>query len=101
MNPVNTTDRQCVNGELHAGHRWFGVHTPLNTEYYCGGVGVLATCQEHGDQEFVRCEPCQWWHCPQPECKSVIPDENVTPDGADVIVWWVSAGHCPPIEAQP
>lgn len=54
---------------------------------------MTATCVEHGDQQFVRCEPCQWWYCPVGECKSVIPDENVTPDGADVITWWAPHGH--------
>ena len=67
---------------------------------------MIATCPTHGDQEFVRCEPCAWWYCPEPpiplggdiaaavHCQAVIPDEIVTPDGADVIVWPISAGHC-------
>lgn len=57
----------------------------------------VATCPVHGDQGFVRCHPCLWWHCPERECRSVIPEERVTPDGADVIAWqYADAPHrCP------
>lgn len=91
---MNTVDRQCESRQPHGAHAWFTIHTPLDDQYYCRGAGVIATCVEHGDQEFVRCEACMWWYCPEDQCKSVIPDENVTPDGADVIVWWASIGHC-------
>jgi hypothetical protein len=50
---------------------------------------VKATCPVHGAQEFERHEPSAWWWCSQnfEECEAVIPDELVTPDGADVISW--------------
>ena len=50
---------------------------------------MRATCPVHGVQEFLRVESAGWWWCPQSfgECKAVIPDELVTPDGADVIEW--------------
>jgi hypothetical protein len=50
---------------------------------------MKATCPVHGVQEFERYEPTQWWWCMQAwnECQAVIPDELVTADGADPIVW--------------
>lgn len=63
-------------------------------------VGVLlGDCPVHGEVTFVRCEPCQWMHCPEDECHWVIPDETVTPDGADPIEW-PFAGVCPAVAGR-
>jgi hypothetical protein len=56
-------------------------------------VQALATCPVHGAQVFRRVGECNWWECPETgmleprTCGSVIPDESVTPDGAEVVHW--------------
>lgn len=47
----------------------------------------IATCPDHGERPFRRCNPCAWWYCPEPDCWVVIPDEHITPDGASVMRW--------------
>lgn len=37
----------------------------------------LARCPEHGERAFQRCNPCEWWYCPEKTCWSVIPDEDM------------------------
>jgi len=50
---------------------------------------VMATCPKHGPREFRRYEACSWWECSGggDTCTVVIPDEGVTPDGAEVVDW--------------
>lgn len=56
-------------------------------------VLAVAACPTHGRQSFVRVAGCNWWECPEigmlepGSCGSVIPDEQVTPDGAEVLHW--------------
>lgn len=54
---------------------------------------MKAECAEHGLQDFIYAAQCDWWECSlagmfEPSsCGSVIPQESVTPDGADVLHW--------------
>lgn len=53
-------------------------------------VPLLAQCPAHGRQEFVHLEAYSWWECPHRSslgCDSVILEEEITPDGAEVIEW--------------
>lgn len=57
-------------------------------------VPIVGRCPAHGEQFFVRNEACAWWECPHYGhsagafvCQSVVPDEDVTPDGGRVTQW--------------
>lgn len=53
-------------------------------------IAATGICPTHGPQQFVRVSECNWWECPLADsfvpgsCGSVIPDELLTPDGAEV-----------------
>lgn len=62
-------------------------------KHYDLGV-VVGHCPAHGDHVFVRNEACSWWECPYYNtsagtflCQSVVPDEDLTPDGGRVVQW--------------